>query len=69
MVIFAGKNEKWSYPILRIKSILDPFSGSDTTIIEAINNGRKSIGIEILKKDYPISRERILQECSIDLPF
>ena len=51
----------------REDTILDPFSGSGTTMIEAISNGRKSIGIEISANDCQLSRERILQECGIAL--
>ncbi len=43
-------------------TILDPFSGSGTTMIESISNGRKSIGIEISSKFCEMSRNRIQQE-------
>ena len=40
-------------------TVLDPFSGSGTTAIEAINNGRKFIGFEISNEYYEKSLERI----------
>lgn len=49
-------------------TVLDPFSGSGTTMIEAIANGRRSIGIEISAEDCRLSRERIVNECGIRLP-
>ena len=51
----------------REDTILDPFSGSGTTMIEAMSNGRKSIGIEISANDCQLSRKRILRECGIAL--
>lgn len=42
--------------------VLDPFSGSGTTAIEAINNGRKFIGFEISKEYYEKSLQRINEE-------
>ena len=50
-------------------TILDPFSGSGTTMIEAINNRRKSIGIEISKVSCERSIDRILQECKMTFAF
>lgn len=44
-------------------SILDPFAGSGTTLIEAINNNREAFGIEIEKTYYNLSKERISREC------
>ncbi len=46
-------------------NVLDPFSGSGTTLIEAINNNRKAFGIEIEEKYYNLSKERIKRECKI----
>lgn len=40
-------------------TVLDPFSGSGTTAIEALNSGRKFIGFEISKEYYEKSLERI----------
>ena len=42
--------------------VLDPFSGSGTTAIEAINNGREFIGFEISKEYYDKSLQRINDE-------
>jgi len=39
--------------------VLDPFIGSGTTAIEAINNGRNYIGIEISKEYVEMARHRI----------
>ena len=43
-------------------TVLDPFSGSGTTAIEAINNGREFIGFEISKEYYDKSLQRINDE-------
>ncbi len=42
--------------------VLDPFSGSGTTAIEALNLGRKFIGIEISEEYYEKSKKRIEEE-------
>ena len=42
--------------------VLDPFSGSGTTAIEAVNQGRDFIGFEISKEYYDKSIERINRE-------
>lgn len=42
--------------------VLDPFSGSGTTAIEALNNGRQFIGFEISKDYYAKSIQRIKDE-------
>lgn len=39
--------------------ILDPFMGSGTTGVAALNNGRKFIGIELNEKYFGIARDRI----------
>ena len=39
--------------------ILDPFMGSGTTAVAAVNRGRKFIGIEIEKRHWETSIERI----------
>ena len=44
--------------------VLDPFLGSGTTMIEAIQNRRKAIGIEKEEKYCQLSRERIKKECN-----
>ena len=43
--------------------VLDPFLGSGTTIIEAINNNRKCIGIELDKEYKELAEKRIRNEC------
>lgn len=40
-------------------TILDPFAGSGTTLIEAINHQRKTLGLEINQKYIETSHERI----------
>jgi DNA modification methylase len=42
---------------------LDPFAGSGTTLIEAINHQRYALGLEINEKYVKISQERIKREC------
>lgn len=42
--------------------IYDPFCGSGTTIIAAINNNRKYIGCEISKKYFELAQRRIKEE-------
>jgi len=44
-------------------TVLDPFSGSGTTMIEALNNDRNSIGIELEPKHCQTSIRRIEKEC------
>jgi modification methylase len=39
--------------------VLDPFSGSGTTAIAALNHGRQYIGIELSKDYAATSRSRI----------
>ena len=40
--------------------VLDPFCGSGTTIIAAVNNNRQGIGIDVDKKYCELARKRIL---------
>jgi site-specific DNA-methyltransferase (adenine-specific) len=40
--------------------VLDPFNGSGTTMIAAVNNHRKGIGIDVDKKYCELARKRIL---------
>ena len=44
-------------------TILDPFLGSGTTIIEAVNNNRKAIGIEMSDEYVELAEKRIKNEC------
>ena len=46
------------------KIILDPFMGSGTTAVAAIQNGRKFIGIEISPEYVDMSNKRIEQDYS-----
>jgi len=51
--------------------VLDPFSGSGTTLIAAIANNRKGIGIDVDKKYCELARKRILESAEsvrVDLP-
>lgn len=43
--------------------VLDPFCGSGTTIIEAVNNGRYGIGIELDSNYIELAKTRIEKEC------
>lgn len=42
--------------------VLDPFCGSGTTLIAAISNNRKGIGIDVDKKYCELARNRILND-------
>ncbi len=44
-------------------TILDPFSGSGTTLIASYKLGRKAIGTEISEEYFQLSIERIEKEC------
>ena len=41
--------------------VLDPFSGSGTTLIAAVTNNRKGIGIDVDRKYCELARKRILE--------
>ncbi len=45
--------------------ILDPFMGSGSTMIAAISNNRKGVGIEVDKDYCEIARKRILEETNL----
>lgn len=45
--------------------IFDPFSGSGTTLIEASNNGRRGVGIEIDSNYCELAKNRILKETGL----
>jgi site-specific DNA-methyltransferase (adenine-specific) len=44
-------------------AVLDPFAGSGTTLIEAVNHQRKALGLEVNDKYIKVSHERIRREC------
>lgn len=44
-------------------TVLDPFAGSGTTLVEAINHQRKALGLETNQKYIETSHERIKKEC------
>ena len=44
-------------------TILDPFLGSGTTIIECINNNRQAVGIEMSEEYVELAEKRIKNEC------
>ena len=46
-------------------AILDPFAGSGTTLIEALNNDRRAYGIELSQKYYQLAKKRIEKECQL----
>ena len=48
-------------------TVLDPFSGSGTTMIEAINCGRNALGIELEQKYCELSLRRLEKECGVKL--
>ncbi len=51
--------------------VLDPFSGSGTTLIAAVTNNRKGIGIDVDRKYCELARKRILEStepAQVDTP-
>ena len=48
-------------------SVLDPFVGSGTTMIEAVNNGRQALGLEKKSKYCSLTLKRIQTECALKL--
>jgi site-specific DNA-methyltransferase (adenine-specific) len=51
--------------------VLDPFSGSGTTLIAAVANNRKGIGIDVDRKYCELARKRILESITptqVELP-
>lgn len=48
-------------------TVLDPFSGSGTTMIEALNNNRRAVGIEREREYCELSIRRIEKECKVKL--
>lgn len=48
--------------------VLDPFCGSGTTLIAAVSNNRKGLGIDVDKKYCELARKRILQHTTEPQP-
>ncbi len=48
-------------------TVLDPFSGSGTTMIETMENGRIAMGVELEKKYCLLARKRINDTCGVKL--
>lgn len=48
-------------------TVLDPFAGSGTTLLEALERGRKTLGIEIEPKYCQLIINRIWKECRVRL--
>jgi len=45
--------------------VLDPFAGTGSTSIAAVQAGRNSIGIEIDSTYLEMARERVARACSV----
>ena len=50
----------------RDDTVLDPFVGSGTTLIAAIEQDRKSIGIEILEENCELSKQNIVNKLNLN---
>lgn len=48
-------------------TVLDPFSGSGTTMIESMQNGRHAVGIEMEEHYCKLSLDRMEKECGVKL--
>ena len=48
-------------------TVLDPFNGSGTTMIEAIESGRSAMGIDLSRAYCELAQKRILKECGVEL--
>jgi len=48
-------------------TVLDPFAGSGTTLISAINNSRVALGIELESQYCELTTQRIEEECKLRL--
>jgi site-specific DNA-methyltransferase (cytosine-N4-specific) len=44
-------------------TVLDPFSGSGTTVMVALRLGRRALGIELSEPYVKMSRRRIIDDC------
>ncbi len=51
----------------REDTVLDPFNGSGTTMIEAIEHGRTAIGMDLSRPYCELAQKRILKECGVEL--
>ena len=48
-------------------TVFDPFSGSGTTLIEAVKNGRNGLGLELETEYCKLAIGRIRKECGMTL--